>query len=43
MEKEVVAMIEKDTANAMFGIIIGSSIGIAIYAILITSIYYFLL
>lgn len=43
MEKEATSMIEKESANVISGFIIGSSIGIAIYAVLIVSIYYFLL
>ena len=43
MEKEATAMIEKDSSNIISGIIVGSSIGIAIYAIAIAAIYYFLL
>ena len=43
MENEATPVIDKESANAISGIIVGSSIGIAVYAIVITSIYYFLL
>lgn len=43
MEKEATAMIEKESADVISGIIVGSSIGIGIWAILIALIYYFLL
>jgi|GEM_PF-6369807 uncharacterized membrane protein YqgA involved in biofilm formation len=43
MEKEATAMIEKESADVISGIIVGSSIGIGVWAILITLIYYFLL
>lgn len=43
MEKEATAMIEKDSANAITGILVGSSIGIGVWAILIFAIYNYLL
>ncbi len=43
MGKEATSMIEKESANIISGFIVGSSIGVAIYAILIIGIYYFLL
>ena len=43
MEKEATEMIEKESADVISGIIVGSSIGIGLWAILIALIYYFLL
>ena len=43
MKNEATAMIEKESADAVSGIIVGSSIGIGIWAILIFTIYYYLL
>ena len=43
MQKEATAMIEKDSANVVSGILVGSSIGIGIWAIMIFFIYYYLL
>ncbi len=43
MGKEATSMIEKESADVISGIIVGSSIGISIWALLITGIYYFLL
>ncbi|MEJ2181452.1 MAG: hypothetical protein P8Y28_13710 [Gammaproteobacteria bacterium] len=43
MEKEATTMIEKESADVVAGILVGSSIGIGIWAILIFVIYYYLL
>ena len=43
MEKEATTMIDKDSANVVSGILVGSSIGIGIWAILIFVIYSYLL
>lgn len=43
MEKEATAMIEKDSANVVSGILVGSSIGFGVWAILIFIIYNYLL
>jgi hypothetical protein len=43
MKKEELSLIEKDSANVISGIITGSAIGIVIYAVVITSIYLYLL
>ena len=43
MENEATPVIDKESANVISGIIVGSSIGIAIYAIAIATVYYFLI
>jgi F0F1-type ATP synthase assembly protein I len=43
MEKEATSMIEKESADIISGIIVGSSIGVGIWGVLVTCIYYFLL
>jgi len=43
MEKEATTMIEKDSANVVSGILLGSSIGIGVWAIIIFFIYSYLL
>jgi len=43
MKNEEISVIDKDSANVISGIITGSAIGIAIYAVVITFIYLYLL
>ena len=42
MEKEATTMIEKESANIMSGILIGSTVGIVLWAVMFLFIYIYL-